>query len=92
VERRNGALMEKYTLKELKIAVFNKDMEKLKEITKKEPSFSSVEEAKEIVRFIKLAVDIINEEKAKLSKDMQEIKKLKKFNLEMKNSGKDFIA
>ncbi len=68
-------------LSELKIAVINEDLKKLEELSKKELSFFSLEEAKEIQAFIKKAVEILEKEKKKTALNMQKIKKLQKFNL-----------
>ena len=80
----------KYSLNDIKIAVINEDIEKLEEFSKKEPSFSSVEEAKEILNYINLAKDILKKEKLKLFKEMQEIKKLKKFHTPESKNGINF--
>ena len=80
----------KFSLNEIKIAVINEDLEKLKELSKKEPSFSSIDEAKEIIKYINLAKKILKDEKLQLFKKMQEIKKLKKFNQENVKNGIDF--
>ena len=82
--------MKKYSLNEIKIAVINEDLEKLEEISKKEPSFSSVDEAKEILNYINLAKEILKKEKVKLFKQMQEIKKLKKFHIQNRENGVNF--
>ena len=66
-------------LRELKIAVINKDFDKLKELSFQTPEFSSLKEAKEYLAYIKEAIKLLNEEKLKLSKEMAEIRKLKKF-------------
>ena len=66
-------------LRELKIAVINKDFVKLKELSFQTPEFSSLKEAKEYLAYIKEAIKLLNEEKLKLSKEMAEIRKLKKF-------------
>ena len=66
-------------LNELKIAVINKDLKKLEELSNKEVEFSSIDEAKEINNYLKEAKKIILEEKLKLNKEMQEIKKLQNF-------------
>jgi 5-keto 4-deoxyuronate isomerase len=73
-------------LNELKLAVINKDTEKLRELSKKDITFSSIEEAKEINSYIQLAVEILEKEKQKLSIEMNKIKKLKQFNLSNENS------
>ena len=82
--------MKTYSLNEIKIAVINEDLDKLNEISKKEPSFSSVEEAKEILSYINLAKEIIKKEKLKLFKEMQEIKKLKEFHTKETSKGISF--
>ncbi len=66
-------------LKELKIAVINEDMDKLKNLSEKTPVFSSVDEAKEIDSFIKKAVIILNNKKESLTQDMVKIKKMKNY-------------
>ena len=66
-------------LNELKIAVINKDLKKLEELSNKKVEFSSIDEAKEINNYLKEAKKIILEEKLKLNKEMQEIKKLQNF-------------
>ena len=82
--------MKTYSLNEIKIAVINEDLKKLEEISKKEPSFSSVDEAKEILSYINLAKEILKKEKLKLFKEMQEIKKLKQFHQKDIKSGISF--
>ena len=77
-------------LKELKIAVVNKDLEKLEKLSLAEPSFSSIDEAKEILKYIQEAKNILQEEKSKLSSNMQEIKKLQKFYSSKKSTRFDF--
>lgn len=71
-------------LNELKTAVINEDIEKLKKLLKDEISFSSINEAKEINSYIQMAIDLLKKEKEKLSIEMQKIKKLKKFNMQNK--------
>ncbi len=72
-------------VKELKIAFINKDIEKLKELSKQTPNISSIEEAKELKALIKEINLFLTQEKNKILKDMQEIKKLKKFHKEIKS-------
>jgi len=79
-----------FTLNEIKLAVINRDLEKLKEISTKSPKFSSIKEAQEIESFIKKAIEILNEEKNKISKEMREIKKLQKFQTQKNSSTFDF--
>ena len=82
--------MNTYSLNEIKIAVINEDLKKLEEISKKEPSFSSIDEAKEILNYINLAKEILKKEKLKLFKEMQKIKKLEQFHQKDIESGIDF--
>ncbi len=82
--------MKTYSLKDIKIAVINEDLEKLKELSKKEPFFSSLDEAKEILSYIDLAKKMLKKEKLKLFKEMQEIKKLKQFNQKEIKNGINF--
>lgn len=83
-------MKESYSLNEIKLAVINKNVEKLQQISNKEPCFFSIDEAKEILNYINLAKEIIKKEKLRLFKEMQEIKKLKKFNQKDIKSGIDF--
>ena len=66
-------------MNELKSAVINRDLDKLIEFSKKEPFFSSIEEAKEIVSYINLAKKILEEERKKLNEEMNKVKNLKKY-------------
>jgi len=66
-------------LNELKIAVINKDIEKLLRLANQEPQYNSLEEAKEILSYINQARDILYEAKAHILKEMNEIKKLQKY-------------
>ncbi len=84
--------MNEYKLNELKVAVINKDLKKLEDLSRKNPSFSSIDEAKEFLKYIELAKGLLEEEKNKLSKDMAEIRKLKQFRLNQEKKGKGFIA
>ena len=77
-------------LKELKLAVINRDLEKLKELSQKTPFFSSIEEAKELNSYIQEAIKILKEEKLKTFKEMEKIKKLKEFNLKKESKSFDF--
>jgi 5-keto 4-deoxyuronate isomerase len=79
-------------LNRLKVAVINKDIEKLKELVKEDISFSSIDEAKEINSYINMAIEILKKEKNKLSLEMQKIKKLQKFNIQNKKDIFDFKA
>ena len=77
-------------LKELKLAVINRDLKKLNELSFKNPSFSSIEEAKELNNYIKEAIKILKEEKFKIFKEMEQIKKLKEFNSKKGNGSFNF--
>lgn len=66
-------------LKELKLAVINRDLKKLETLSNYSPTFSSIDEAKEINSYLQEAVKILKEEKLKVFKEMQKIKKLKEF-------------
>ena len=66
-------------LNDLKIAVINRDLETLKKLSSFEPDFKSIEEANEMLKYIVEAKKILEEEKKKLSSEMQDIKKFKSF-------------
>lgn len=70
---------ETFSLKELKIAVLNKNLGKIEELSKKEPLFSSIEEAKELLFYINSAKELLKKEKNKISEDMQKIRKIKNY-------------
>ena len=73
-------------LRELKVAVINEDIEKLKSLLDKDISFSSLDEAIEINSYIKQAIHLLTRKKNELFKEMQKIKQLKKFNAQNQNS------
>jgi len=73
-------------LRELKVAVINEDIEKLKSLLDKDITFSSLDEAKEINSYIKQAINLLKHKKNEVFKEMQQIKKLKKFNSQNQNS------
>jgi hypothetical protein len=79
-------------LNRLKVAVINKDIEKLKELVKEDISFSSIDEAKEINSYMQMAINLLQKEKEKISKEMQKIKKLQKFNMQNKEDLFNFKA
>lgn len=70
---------EKYSLKDLKVAVINEDLEALAKYSAMEFDVSSIEEAEEMLHYIELAKNIINREKVKLSKEMQQMRKVKNY-------------
>jgi hypothetical protein len=77
-------------LNKLKIAVINEDINKLEELVNESPEYDSIEEAQEIVSFIKEAVKLLQKEKNKISLEMQKIKKLQKFNIEKRMEKESF--
>ena len=77
-------------IKELKIAVINKDLEKLKELSNSSFSFKNIQEAKEALVLIKQATSILQKEKEILSHQMNQIKKLQKFNSNKESKNFDF--
>ena len=77
-------------IKELKIAVINKDLEKLKELSNSSFSFKNIQEAKEVLALIKQATSILQKEKEILSHQMNQIKKLQKFNSNKESKNFDF--
>ena len=78
-------LADKVSLKELKIAFINKDINKLEELSKKTPNFASIEEAKEFLALISQINSFLQKEKIKILEEMNKIKKLKEFNKNQKN-------
>jgi len=68
-----------FSLNELKVAVLNKDLKALETLSAKKPSFSSIEEAKEMDSYIQEALKILKKEKLNIFKEMEKIKKLKEF-------------
>jgi len=79
-------------LKELKIAIINKDLEKLKQLSSTYFSFKNIKEAKEALALIKEAISILQKEKETLSNQMKQIKKLQNFNSNKENKSFDFKA
>ena len=73
-------------LRELKVAVINEDIEKLKSLLEKDITFSSLDEAKEINSYIKQSINLLTRKKNEVFKEMQKIKQLKKFNTQNQNS------
>ena len=79
-------------IKELKIAIINKDLEKLKKLSTSSFSFKNIQEAKEGLALIKQAISILQKEKENLSNQMKQVKKLQKFNSSKENKNFDFKA
>ena len=73
-------------IKELKIAIINKNLEKLKELSVASFTLLSEKEAKEALALIKQAIFILQQEKGNLSNQMKQIKKLQKFNANKDNN------
>ncbi len=71
-------------LNELKVAVINRDFDKLEKLSKEKAVFNSIEEAKEIQAYMNEAVKLLQKEKNKLSLEMRKIKNLQKFNQQEK--------
>ena len=82
--------MKQVLIKELKIAIINKDLEKLKELSTSSFSFENVEEAREALSLIKQAISILQKEKENLLYQMKKIKKLQKFNDNKEDKNFDF--
>ena len=72
-------------VKELKLALINKDIEKLKELSTKTPNVSSLEEARELKALIKEVNSFLTQERNRILKEMQKMKKLQKFQKEVKS-------
>ena len=89
MERRDGAVRS-FTLKELKLAVINEDLDTLKILSACTPRYETFEEAKELVKYIEKAIELLNMEKNEISKKMSEIRKLQKFNQENHQNICDF--
>ncbi len=66
-------------LNELKIAVINRDLEKLEKLSNQMPEITSIKEANELLNYLVEAKRIIENEKDNLRNSMNEIKKIKKF-------------
>ena len=77
-------------LNKLKIAVINEDINKLEELVNETPEYETVEEAQEIVSFIKQALNLLQKEKDRISVEMQKIKNLQKFNNEKHENKETF--
>ena len=76
MERRNS----KEWLKDLKIAIINNDLETIKGYSLATlPSFESIEEAKEALKLIENATNLLKKEQNKIAKNMQALKQAKKF-------------
>ncbi len=72
-------------LKELKLAIINKDLEKIISLTNSSLEYKDIEEAKELKAYINIAKKMLEEEKSKLLKDMKNLKKLKEYNQNYQN-------
>ena len=72
-------MKDKYTLKDLKIAVINEDLEKLNQYANMQFEVNSLEEAEEMLHYIELAKNLIQKEKNRLLQEMRQIRKLKEY-------------
>ena len=89
MERRNS----KEWINNLKIAIINNDLEKIKKYSKRDiPSFDSIEEVKEALSLIENATNILKKEKEKISKNMQALKQAKKLTQSNNTSTFNFNA
>ncbi|ACM93027.1 conserved hypothetical protein [Nautilia profundicola AmH] len=79
-------------LNELKVAVINKDLKKLEQVVQMQPVFDTMDEAMEIQAFMQQAIDLLQDEKNRLTKEMQKIKNLQKFNNEQSKETFNFKA
>ena len=76
MERRNS----KEWIKSLKIAIINKDLDKLEEYSKREiPKFSSIEEAKKALNLVNQASNILTIEKEKIGNQLKVFKQQKQY-------------
>jgi hypothetical protein len=65
----------------LKIAIINNNLSKIKEYSNREvPKFSSIEEAKEALALVENAKKILQKEKDKIQIQMNQIKQANKYN------------
>jgi len=67
-------------LNDIKVAVINRDLEKLSQIVQEEvPKFDTLEEMKEAQSFVNMAMAIFEEEQARIAKFLSEYRKLKNY-------------
>lgn len=89
MERRNS----KEWINSLKIAIINNDLDKLKEYSKRDiPSFESIEDAKEALKLVESAKNILQKEKDKIGKILESLKIAKKFSHNTNKSTFNFDA
>jgi pyruvate/oxaloacetate carboxyltransferase len=68
-------------ISEIKVAVINRDIEKLSKIGKEDiPKFDNLEDMREAQSLVNSAMKIFEEEQSKISKFLTEYKKLKNYN------------
>jgi hypothetical protein len=68
-------------INDLKIAIINNNLSKIKEYSNREvPKFSSIEEAKEALALVENAKKILQKEKDKIQIQMNQIKQANKYN------------
>jgi len=74
-------------IKELKIALINRDEDKLKLLSKRElPSFNSLEEREEALSIINQTIKFLSEQKRETLKKMNSLKKVKKISNPYQNN------
>jgi predicted transcriptional regulator len=79
-------------LKELKVAVINHDIKKLEELSREDAFYKDITEAKEMLVYIRKAIEMLLKEKTKTLQKMQEIKKLQKFTKQNTQNICDFTS
>ncbi len=74
-------------VKDLKVAVINRDIDKLSEIVQDTlPKFDNLEDLKEAKNLVDSAMVIFEEEQAKISKFLTDYQKMKKYNYSSSNN------
>jgi hypothetical protein len=83
MERRNS----KEWINSLKIAIINNDLHKIEEYSKREiPSFESIEEAKEALKLVNQATNILETQQYKISQQLRALKQNKQYTQSYKNN------
>ena len=80
-------------LNDIKVAVINRDLEKLSQIVQEEvPKFDTLEEMKEAQSFVNMAMAIFEEEQARIAKFLSEYRKLKSYESNSYNSQTEWVG
>jgi len=66
-------------LNQFKIAIIDKDIQKMSELNSLMPKFETIEQIYEAQAYIKQAIQLITNQQSKLSENMAKIQKTKKF-------------